>query len=407
MPKKRKRGRWIMLGLLALAVVVIFNLVSGGPESVAGIEPVEVERGTVIRRLAETGTVEMDRTVEVKSQVAGRIRALHADVGDTVRSGQLLAVIEPDPDKALQLSGKRAAVTRAEMDLAEQRRLLEQKRQNHTDGIVSREELEKTEYQFKLAEIGLEQQRLELQILEREVKAQVEAVGATEQSLLFEDYEIYAPMEGIVTLRPVEAGELVTSAVSMNQGASIFTVGDPSRLIVKVQISEVDIGEMSIGLPAEVRVEALPGAAFQGRLRQLAPTGSIKQGSSVVTFEAEVEILTSDRRLRSGMTADVDIIIGRAEEVLWLPIEAVGEVFARDAEGNPTERVERTVVFVREGEGWSERTVETGLASNARVQVLTGIEEGTEVHPDAQTHLEEEQDAPQAGRPGAGPRGGR
>lgn len=392
MPTKRKRGRWIVLALLALAAVVAVNLISGGPESVASIEPVKVERGPVVRRLAETGTVEMDRTVEVKSQVAGRVRVLHADVGDTVRSGALLAVIEPDPDKALQLSGKRAAVTRAEMDLAEQRRLLEQKRQNHADGIVSREELEKAEYQFRLAEIGLDQQRLELQILEREVRAQAEAVGATEESLLFEDYEIYAPMDGIVTLRPVEEGELVTSAVSMNQGANLFTVGDPSRLIVKIQISEVDIGEVDVGLPAEVRVEALPGESFAGRLRQVAPTGSIKQGSSVVTFGAEVEILEADRRLRSGMTADVDIIIGRREDVLWVPVEAVGEVFARDAEGNPTEEVEHRVVFIREGEEWTERTVETGLQSNSRVQILSGLDEGTEVHPEAQTRLEEGQE---------------
>jgi len=388
MPKKRRKKRWIVLPLLLLVAIVVANAARGRDTSGPPIEPLQLERGDIIRRLAESGTIEMDRLIEIKSQVAGRIISLLSDVGQVTGEGELLAVIEPDPNKALQLSGKRASVTRAEMDLAEQRRQLETKRQNYADGIIAREEIERAEYSFTLAEIGLDQQRLELQILEREVRDQARAVQATADSFLLEDYEIYSPLQGIVTDRPVEEGELVTSAVSSNQGTILFRVGDPDRLIVKIQISEIDIGDMRAGLEAEVTVDALPGERFPGRLRHVAPTGAISSGSSVVSFEAEVEILGTFPQLRHGMSADVDIIIDRRFDVDYLPVEGVASVYRVDEGGVLTNEIVRRIVYVRNGETWEEREVETGLESNTRIEILSGLEEGADIYPDAQAEWE-------------------
>jgi HlyD family secretion protein len=405
MPRKSKRRRWIIIVILIVFVIVVGNSLRGGERAAQPVKAVKVETGAIVRRLAETGTIEMDRTVEVKSLVAGRIINLLADVGDVVEAGQLLSIIEPDPNKALQLSGKRASVTRAVMELTEQQRQLAQKRQSFMDGLIAKEEIERAEYLFAIAESGLAQQRLELQILEREVRAQARAIRATEDSLLLEDYEIYSPMNGVVTTRPVEEGELVTSAVSMNQGSILFTVGDPNRLIVKVRISEVDIGEAREGLDAEITVDAIPGETFLGLLRHVAPTGGIGQGSSIVSFDAEVEVLENDPRLRAGMTADVDIIIGRLEDAPYLPVEAVAVVYKSDDEGNDTLKIDRRVTFIRNGEGWQERVVTTGLESNTRIQILDGLEVGDEVHPDAEARLERESENDRTG-PGVGGRRG-
>jgi HlyD family secretion protein len=405
MPKKRRRRRWLLVLFAAVVLIIVVNLLRGRPAPMVHVTPVKLETGPVVRRLAETGTIQMDRTVEVKSQVAGRVTRLLADEGDQVRRGQLLAVIDPDPNKALQLSGKRASVTRAEMELAEQLRQLNQKRQNFTDGIIAKEEIERAEYSFELAVSGLAQQRLELQILEREVRAQSEVVRVASDSLLMQDYEIVSPFTGIITARPVEEGELVTSAVSSNQGTILFNMGDPDRLIVKVQISEVDIGEVREGLVSEIRVDALPGETFRGRLRRLAPTGSIKQGSQVVSFDAEVEVITSDPRLRHGMTADVDIIIQRVDQTSFLPVEAVAEVYRTDEEGRTTREIEKRVVFVRDGETWTEREVHTGVESNTRIEIVDGLETDQEVHPDAQAEWDRRNGKGPSGTPGSpGPR---
>ncbi len=389
MARKKTRRRWLIAVAALVVLIVIGNVFSRSERPQAPVEPVSVEQGTVVRRLAETGTIEMDRTVEVKSQVAGRIMQLLADEGDLVTDGQLLAVIEPDPNKALQLAGRRASVARADMELAEQRRQLEQKKQNQLLGIVPKEEIERAEYLFAMAESSLAQHRLELQILEREVRAQTRAIQTTEDSLLLEDYEIVSPMDGIITTRPVEEGELVTSAVSSNQSSTLFEVGDPRHLIVKIQIPEIDIGEAQTGLAAEIWVDALPGEQFTGRLRHVAPTGGTGQGSSIVTFNAEITVIDSDARLRAGMTADVDIIIGRLEDVPFLPVEAVATVYKKDEEGNETEEIDRRIVYVRSDSGWTEQSVRTGLESNTRVEILEGLDSGASVHPDAQARLEQ------------------
>lgn len=390
MPRVRKKSkRWIILIAALLVIVIVSNLFSGNRKPEVILVPLKLEQGDLVRRLAESGTIEMDRTVEVKSQVSGRITRLYADVGDSVAVDALLAIIEPDPNKALQLSGKRASVIRSEMELAEQQRQLEQKRQHFIDGIVAKDEIERAEYLFILAENSLAQQQLELQILEREVRAQARAVRATRDTLLFEDYEIISPMDCIIIERPVEEGELVTSAVSTNQGTILFRVGNPNQLTVKIKISEIDIGEAYAGLEAEIKVDALPGQVFPGRLRHVAPTGSIQQGNAVVSFNAEVEVLGSFGQLRHGMSADVDLILARAENVLYLPVEGVAEIYKLDENGKETQEVERRVVFVRKNGDWEEREVLTGLESNTRIQILDGLEPGDEVHPDAQEEWEE------------------
>jgi HlyD family secretion protein len=191
----------------------------------------------------------------------------------------------------------------------------------------------------------------------------------------------------------------------MNQGSILFTVGDPNRLIVKVRISEVDIGEAREGLAAEIKVDAIPGETFAGHLRHVAPTGGIGQGSQIVAFDAEVAVQENDSRLRAGMTADVDIIIGRLEEVPYLPVEAVAVIYKSDDEGNETLEIDRRVVYVRNGDEWEERVVSTGLASNTRIQILDGLEAEDEVHPDAEARRERQADRERTG-PGAGGRRG-
>lgn len=385
MPKKHKskRKRWIITIIALLALVIIGNMLGGGNSTETVIEPIEVKRGKIVRRLTESGSIEMDRMVEVKSQVSGRITRLYSDVGDSIRAGALLAVIEPDPNKALQLSGKRASVTRAEMELTEQQRQLDQKRLNYIDGIIPRDEIERAEYLYILALNSFSQQKLELQILEREISVQTRAVQAVRDSFVFEDYEIVAPFKGIVTERPVEVGELVTSAVSSNQGTILFKVGDPNHLIVKVAISEIDIGEIFQGVEATIKVDALPGQVFPGRLRHVAPTGTIRSGSAVVTFNAEVEIIGSFHQLRHGMTADVDLILGQVDDTLYLPVEGVAEIFKKDEDGKDTDIIERWIVYVKTGDSWEEREVSIGLESNTRIEILEGVELAEEVHPDA------------------------
>jgi HlyD family secretion protein len=133
-----------------------------------------------------------------------------------------------------------------------------------------------------------------------------------------------SPISGTVTNLIVEQGEIVTSGRSaFSQSPAMMNVDDLSQMIVRVPVNEVDMGMMAEGHRAEITVSAYPRKRFQGRVRQIAPSGS--SSDNVVRFEVEVEVVGSPKELLPGMTADVDIFVVDRDDVLQVPLEAVNE----------------------------------------------------------------------------------
>lgn len=135
---------------------------------------------------------------------------------------------------------------------------------------------------------------------------------------------VLAPKDGTVTKLDIEEGEIVTSGRSgLATGPVLMTIADLSQMIVKVNVNEVDMGQIRVGQRAEISVSAYPGKRFEGRVRAIAPSGAPVE--NVVRFEVEVEVIGSPRELMPGMTADVDIFVVDRDNVLQVPIEAVQE----------------------------------------------------------------------------------
>ncbi|MDE0503405.1 MAG: HlyD family efflux transporter periplasmic adaptor subunit, partial [Candidatus Poribacteria bacterium] len=138
---------------------------------------------------------------------------------------------------------------------------------------------------------------------------------------------VEAPISGTVTRVFFEEGEIVTSGRSaFSRGQALMTIADLSRMIVKTQINEVEISKVEVGQEADVRVETYTDRVFKGRVSEISPGAVLPQPgvqNTVITFEVEVEILEATSQLLPGMSADVDIIVFKGEDVLQLPIEAV------------------------------------------------------------------------------------
>lgn len=138
---------------------------------------------------------------------------------------------------------------------------------------------------------------------------------------------VKAPISGTVTRIVFEEGEIVTSGRSaFSRGEALMTIADLSKMIVKTRINEVEISKVEVGQAAEIRVETFNDQVFKGRVSEISPGAIVPQqgmGNTVITFEVNVEILEATAQLLPGMSADVDIIVFKGEEVLQLPIEAV------------------------------------------------------------------------------------
>ncbi|MBT4096644.1 MAG: efflux RND transporter periplasmic adaptor subunit [Gemmatimonadetes bacterium] len=316
--------------------LLIFLLLAGSIGGLSWValkkeEPTEtfpvlaLKRGNLVDKLGDTGTIELVRTVEVKSTIAGEIRKLPVEAGDAVVEGQLLAVVEPDPNQSLQLEQKRAAVERGRLSVAELERDLDRQRALFERKMLSASEFENAEMRLTQGHNDLRLARLELEILETKANlSQDERL----QKLQLDEVRVLSPISGIVVRRGVEIGEVVASGLNAFSGGTLlFEIGDPSQMIVRGDIAEIDIGKLETGQEVDIVVDAYPDTTFAGRVRWIAPVGAQKPGSPIVTFDTEINIIDLEPRLRQGMSCDIDIIFSRRDSVTYLPVEAVLEVF--------------------------------------------------------------------------------
>ena len=334
--KKRSRKFKFLILVLVLAAIgslVYFNLRKEKPAETFATTPVKL--GPLVQKLAETGTIELVRTVEVKSTVSGEIRELLAKAGDLVESGQVMAVIEPDPTQSMQLYQKRSAVEQARINLQDQENVFARKKALFERHLLSLEAFQDAEMKLTRTRSALRLAELELEILE--TKANLPQIENPADLAQLDEVRVLAPISGIVIAQGVEVGEVVVSGISsFSGGTTLFEIGDPSQMIVRAEISEIDIGQLKVGQEVDIVVDAYPDTTYRGCVRWIAPVGQKKQGSTIVTFDTEIEILDHDPALRQGMSADVDIIFARRDSTLFLPIEAVLEVFEEDEEGEET-----------------------------------------------------------------------
>ena len=154
---------------------------------------------------------------------------------------------------------------------------------------------------------------------------------------------VIAPISGTITRLIVEEGEIITSGrSSFSRGEAIMRIADLDQMIVRTQINQVEIGKISLGQRAEIRVDSYPNSVFPGKVSEISPSATQRNPqnqSSVITFEVDVEVTGSPRELLPGMSADVDIIVFEESDILQLPIPSVlsPEVFTAKANINSSD----------------------------------------------------------------------
>ena len=421
----------------------------------------KVEQGDVVVSVRETGTVEPIKRVEVKSKVAGKIVELAVDAGDTVEEGQLIARLDVPETEAqrdqvkAQLAGARAGLEQARLSLAQSRETVESQvqqaqanlratrgavRQADTSrrdaervyqnkrrlldmgGYVSQNDVDSAKAaldlaadQFLSAEEGVRQQEAALAMAESR-RTDVEmgesrVVGAraslqqVQDSLIeiesrVRDAVIRAPCSGVVIGRHFREGEIVTAVSYYGAGEPIVTIGDLSTMLVKVDLNEVDVAKVHLGLPVKITADALPRADYTGTVTRISPASLPpaaaygQSASPTVRFPIEVTVSGSPAELKTGMTANVEIVCDEEKDVLWVPNDALFEkddkwqVSVVTGKDKTEERVTKTPILGRlfrsrdrsKGKlSTKDREVTMGLASDTRTEIRSGLKKGEEV----------------------------
>lgn len=366
----RRRPLLTLLALAAVALVVTLLL------SRRGERPTVVDVEAVARRapfrafVSGTGEIVAARYADIGSSVMGRLVALAVREGDRVTRGQTLAKIDPVP-AASEADAAAAALAALVSDRAalaassdEAARALARARALHGDGVSSQAELDQAVAAADAARAALE--AAEKRVAEGRARLARARDGLSKT-------EITAPMDGVVTRLNAREGEMVVVGVQNQPGTILMTLSDLSSIDAEVEIAEADVLRLAVGQPATVTLEALSGREFAGRVEEIGASALPVTGGAVAAreFRVVVRIAEPATELRPGLTADARILVEERSEALTLPLQAV--VLRTGPDG-----VERSGVFVVEGQRAGFRPVTTGIVGGLDVEI-EGLAAGTEV----------------------------
>jgi RND family efflux transporter MFP subunit len=309
-----------------------------GTERDLPVAAAAVARRDLARAVAVAGSVEPLRTIGVNSLAAGSVLALRVEEGDEVREGELLAELDARETRA-QLERATALLASAEADF-------ERSQQLHAGQIITAAEFEASRSAYEVAKSDAELWRTRLEFT-----------------------RITAPSAGVVTAKHVEAG----SVVSANQ--RVFDLADVSQLVVRVQLSELDVVYLRAGAAVDVSLDAYPTVQLPGRVRRVFPTAD--QDSRLVPVEVALGPVPPDVRVRPGFLARVTFALERQAGVLAVPAPAVGA-----SDRGP-------FVYVVEADTLVRRPVALGLTAQGWVALERGVREGELVVVSGHTNLQE------------------
>jgi RND family efflux transporter MFP subunit len=380
------KTKWILTGVLAVVALLILWRSRGrmrmeaedGAGAVTPAAVARVERYDVGNTLTIAGAFKPFQDVDVHAKVAGYIRSIQVDVGDRVKLGQTLAVLEV-PELAAQLTGAEAAarsaqeqVRRAQGDLqraessqrvAHSAHVRLQQAADTRTGLVAQQEVDDSEAKDQGSTAQVASAEAELS----SAKQQLEVAQANQkQYAALSDYtHITAPFAGVITRRYADTGALIAAGTSNSaQSMPVVRLAQTSTLRLVLPIPESIAPKIRVGTAMKVRVQAL-GRDFQGRVARFADS----LNEETRTMETEIDFENSKNELLPGMYAEANLSHDEKKSVLTVPVEAVRR-------GDD----DRGVVLAVNPEGLvEERTVRLGQEDSLHIEVLSGVHEGEAV----------------------------
>ena len=286
------------------------------PDIVPEVRTASVSTGDVIDSVGATGILEAVTTVQVGSQVSGKIQELYADFNSIVRAGEVIARLDPSLFET-QVEQSKANLIRAQADVERLAIAIDdaETRLARAEGLSARDlipasELEAAQVEVRLAEAQLRSSRAQMTQAEASLNQANVNLGHT---------IITSPIDGIVISRSVDVGQTV--AASMQAPILFLLAADLTKMKVNANIDESDVGRIRPGQVATFRVDAYPDSEFEGLVSQVRLEPIVVE--NVVTYATQIDVPNPDLRLKPGMTATVTLEIARRNDAVRIPNAAL------------------------------------------------------------------------------------
>lgn len=389
-----------LLILVVIVVIIIVGLIAGKKAGWFGktgnfkqVETATIQKMDIVETVSATGKIQPQVEVKLSSEVSGEIIELPIAEGQEVKKGDLLVKINPDLyQSSLQRSQAsyqniKSALAQSEASLRQAKANFDRNKTLFDKGVISKSEWDNIVSQYEVAEATKQSAYYNVQSAAASVNEAQDNLGRT---------TIYAPMSGTISKLDAELGERVVGTQQM-AGTEILRVANLGEMEVEVEVNENDIVKVSVGDSAIVEVDAYLNKEFKGVVTEISNSAADELTADQVTnFDVKVKIVKSSYQdltegkpenyypFRPGMTATVDIITNKKENIIAVPISAI--VIKNDTtsvKGNVVKSSNNTetfeCVYVKEGEIAKLKVIKTGIQDDTNIEITSGLTEEVEV----------------------------
>ena len=339
-----------------LAVFLGFKFLKGDSDEYI---TAPVKKKTITKVIEASGTINPVQTATVGAQVSGKITAVYVDYNTPVKKGQLLAEIDTsifqanlDQQKA-NIENSRAQLRKLEATANYDKLMYQRYKNLLSKGYVSKSEVDQWEATYKADAANIAAQQAQIRENLASYKKAEADLGYT---------KIVSPVDGVIISKGVEVGETVASSF---QTPELFSVAeDLTKMQIEANVSEADIGNVSVGQEADYTLDGYPDETFKGYVKQVRLSSTTT--SNVVTYTVVIGVDNEELKLKPGMTANVSIIVAKKEDILTVPNSAL-----KFTPVSADTKYETQGVWVLNN-GWPERvSIKTGVSDELKTEIIT------------------------------------
>ena len=352
-----------IIGVLLIAVVVVGVFVflwnKSQPKDVV-YEIVEVVDGDIENTTVATGKVSPRDEVLIKPQIAGIIETVLKKAGDHVKAGEVIATIQVVPESS-SLSSAESQVNIAKINLNLSSADYNRQKQLFEKGVISKEEMDKADADYKKAKEDAENAKDNLDIIR---------TGVSKKTAKYSNTQIRSTIDGMILDIPVKVGNSVIQSNNFNEGTTIATVANMNDMIFIGKVDETEVGRIHVGMPIRLSIGAIDNKKFDAQLEYVAPKGVEENGAILFEIKAAAQI-TDTIDIRAGYSANAQIMVAGAKGVLTVPESTVS--FSNDS----------AFVYVLTQETpkqvFDKKHVTVGLSNGINIEVKSGLTKGQKV----------------------------
>jgi HlyD family secretion protein len=441
---KRKWKIVILIGLLVIITCGVFASIKISQRGIVVVQTGKAVRQDVVSIVTASGEIKPKNYINIGANQLGPLSKILVKEGDPVKKGQLLAQVD-SVDAGADVRAQRAGLNAALADSNAGEADVNAQDQNLA-ALQADIEKDKADVEQRLADYQRAQELFKSQLMARQdfdakkaaydasiatvrgaegrvaqAKAQREATAAqlssaqkkvaqqeamlSKMNTVYDKYNAYAPLDGMVTNLPVRVGETVVPGIQSSTASTIMTIADMSEITAEVHVDETDIVSVALGQMADVTIDAIPGRSFHGKVTEIGDTALVRSTGVAASqsqtstqeakdFKVVIALDVPEKRIRPGLSCTAKITTATRRDALTIPIQALtirqkgdlvqhkpGTVSAASSSPASMKAMKEEVqgVFVVNGEKAEFRKVDTGITGSTDIEVLSGLKPGDQI----------------------------